>query len=145
MASAADFAGATVQERFSIMMNERIGNVEGAIRELRGALADVCDMLADVRDFVTTDVVYCTIDVPKMAHPEIGPAFLDRLIDAVQKTRRVDVDAARCSMYSEHDLHYTTVFLHLKAPIILSRATHEMNEHIVAAFPSLVSIHAWRS
>ena len=73
LALAADFAGATVHERFSIMMNERIGNVEGAIGELRA-------MLADVRDFMMTDVVYSIIDVPKWLHPELICNRLERVI-----------------------------------------------------------------
>ena len=137
-----DFAGATAQERFLIMMNERVGNIEVAVTELR-------DLMTNLHDFLTTDAAYCALDVPKLSHAEIGPAFLDTFIEAMQKAHRVSVDAAWCSVHDHRESHKCIIYVLLKNPVILSRVSREINVHLAAAFPfinePLLDIEEWRT
>ena len=125
---AADFIGATAQERFSIMMNERIGNLEESVKELR-------DLLSDIHGFLTTNVLFGVLSIPKRQRIQVDdPAFLDMFIDVVQKTRGVVVDAARCTIDNNlGDRHLVSVFIELKKPIVATCVSNEINEHIHAA------------
>ena len=122
-----DFADATVQERFLMMMNDRVGNIEVAIRELR-------DMFADLRDYTLTDTIHGSFEVPKIAHTEIGAAFLDTLVDAMQKAHRVVVDKIWCCVYDHREFHLCCIHAVLKEPVALARASREMNLHVTNAF-----------
>jgi hypothetical protein len=142
MDMSAAFGGATtVQDRFLVMLNERVGNLEAGVHELRS-------MLADLGDAMTTIAVRTYLEVPHAAYPAIDPAFLKKLVDAVQKTRCVVVDTAwiisPATWPTDPGPHNLSIYLRLKARVVAAKVSDEMNEHLAAEF-GLVSAycHDW--
>ena len=113
----------TVQERFLLMMNERIGKIE--------------DTLHDLREFITTDFVSTSLEMPR-GSDVIDAAFMKRLVLAVGKTRHVSVDAAWAAVYPPFGTSKTSTgiafYAQLKTRIMVAQASAEMNTQIAAEF-----------
>ena len=75
--AAADFSGATAQDRFLMMINERVGKMEMEIHGLRCLLADLCD-------FMYTSAVVANISIPRDACPVVDNDVIDKIVEAVQ-------------------------------------------------------------
>jgi hypothetical protein len=127
-----ELLAATAQERFLVMINERVGGIEDAVREMRGTLADVAA-------FLTTDVASIHIHLPKSACADIDTAFLERTIAAVQRTRGVVVATAWAVLIGNvfgatSDYHTMSIYLRFKARLVLTNASEEMNDHLQVEF-----------
>ena len=145
-------AAASAQERFMIMMNERIGALESTLSELRDALRDgIRDAL---RGHVATTTVCNVMDVPAelLTRGIDDAAFLNALVDAVQLTDGVVVQEAWCAV-QRHAVqrndgrvphHLTSAYLRLESPIVASQASHEMNAHVRATFANMRLVDDWQ-
>jgi hypothetical protein len=130
------YAGATTQERFMMMMNERIGGIEEAVVKIGDAMSDM--MYSFMDDVLVSSMVVAT-------SMDIDATFVRRLAAAVQNTRRVAVSTAWASVhYGGGYTHTISVYLKLRAPVVASRVCEEMQRHVQAEFGREVSnIHKW--
>jgi hypothetical protein len=140
-------AAASAQERFMIMMNERIGALESTLSELRDALRD--GIRDAVRGHVATTTVCNVMDVPAelLTRGIDDAAFLNALVDAVQLTDGVVVQEAWCAVQRRDGRlthHLTSVYLKLESPIVASQASHEMSAHVKAAFANMRLVDEWQ-
>jgi hypothetical protein len=133
-----DFETATPQEKFMMMMNDRIGNVEETLHELR-------EMMSSIYGFLTTKALNASF-----CRPQTGclfnQSFLERLVTAIQRTPKVSVAEAWVIVYpvSTHlGVYNASIYLRLKQDVIAKQVTNEMNEHIIDEFK--FPIHSYPS
>ena len=130
-----EFQGATVQERFLIMMHECIGKMQEEMHGFRG-------MLANITEFITTAHI-CTVLRPP-ADEVIDAAYFDQLIEAVQKTPRISVDALWAINRSYGgQRHHISVYVQLKERVMVQQVSREMIAQVSHAFQRPVAMDQW--
>ena len=133
-----DISGATAQERFLVMINERVGDIEVAVREMRGDLREIHDAVTNMANFLTTDVIGLFVEVPSSSSStcvEIDVDFLARTIAAAQRTRGIAVATACAIVYPmREDMHAVTIYLQLHARVVVTQVSAELNECLIAEF-----------
>ena len=131
--------GATPQEKFLMMMNDRIGNMEETLFEMRNTMIEL-------REYITTTIVGSCITLPKEAYPAIDESIVDKVVAAVQTDARIIVDRAWvifCDNGHDGDYHLT-IKLQLEKRVVAKDVSAEMSEHIVTALGALY-VHDWTS
>ena len=126
-----DFATATSQEKFMLMLVERVGGIEDKMHTMMR-------MMSDIYKFMTTKFLRGSITVPKGLNI-IDAALLPRIVAAVQKNEFVVVQHAWVivhpsvypSVYSSELHTHVSVYLQLKENVIARLVTSSMNAHVV--------------
>ena len=125
-----DFPDASTQERFLMMMNERIGNIEETLYDLKA-------MVSNIAKFTTTDFITSFINLPRNVCKDIDTAFVKRIIIAVEKTRHVQVKTAWVIDHNPKSYdraHSISIYLQLKEQVLLSSIYAEINANLRGEF-----------
>ena len=131
---------ATSQEKFLMMINERVGTIDERLFELHTMVAGICEFL-----FVDTLSCYITTSLQQV----IDDAFLEKMIDTIEKTSLVKVDEiwiiARPSSSSNamSNVMYN-ICLCLKNKVIAKQVAAKMKMHITDEYPGISFVEDWR-
>lgn len=119
-----DFATATPQERFMLMIAERVGSLETTIGKM-------AIMLNDRVSCLMTESLRSHISIPKSI--VVDTTILDKIVAAVQKLKFVVVKHAWVIVHpvSVYDINTSiSVYLKLKESVIAEQVSPSMNEHL---------------
>ncbi len=124
-----DFDTATLQEKFLMMMNDRIGNVEEKMHDIIG-------MMSDIHASLTTTSIRSDIIVPNSMHT-IDAGFVDKMIAALERVPGILVAESWVILHKttiKLPDQCATVYLRLKKSIIIKKESMKMNERYLKEF-----------
>ena len=137
---AMDDAAEPATAKLLTMMNNRIGNIEESLSEMR-------QTMREVRDYMTTRIVMSCPHFPRERYPEIDESIVDRVVTAVQQDARIVVERAWVILEDRGDHrgdHFLIVSLQLGKRVIAKEVSNEMNEHLVNSFGASY-VSEWRA
>jgi len=106
-------------------MNDRIGNIEETLHELKA-------MVFNIAKFTTTDFINLHAKIPRSVCTEIDTNFLKRIIKAVEKTRHFKVKTAWIIIYKVNYTlyHQFSIYMQLKEHVVISSMSEEILQHL---------------
>ena len=136
---------ATSQEKFLMMINERVGMIEEKMFELH-------TLVSGISDFLMVDTLSCYISLPQAICSVVDDAFLEKFVVSVEKTPRVNVAETWVVVHAPHVLPPSTahrsvsVYMRLKKSVIVKQVADKMNAHIIKdfGFPGISYVQDWR-
>lgn len=131
-----DLVASTPQEKFMLMLAERVGNLEETMFKTMG-------MINDIHKFLMTKVMRGNINLPSAF--DVDKIILDTIVAAVQENKFIVVERAWLIVYHNQNI---SIYLQVKDPVIVGQVSASMNRHILRALNSTTSLnitesHTW--
>lgn len=127
----------TPQEKFLIMLVERVGNLEETMFK-------TMDMINDIRKFLMTNVIRGCVYLPSGF--DVDKTILDKIVAAVQENKFIMVERAwvivRTISASDKNM---SIYLQVKDPVIVGQVSESMNQYMLRAlkFTSMFRVQPW--
>ena len=117
---------ATTQEKFMIMMNDRIGNIEEQLFKLT-------NMFETVIKYITDEYISTTMNIPTRLYPNIDEDFLNKIVKGVDLTNHVKIKKIWILFSNISDYNNTIIiYIQLDKPIILNKLSSNINKYILS-------------
>lgn len=131
-----ELVASTPQEKFMLMLAERVGNLEETLFKTMG-------MINDIRKFLMTKVLRGHMSLPSGF--DVDKIILDKIVAAVQENQFVIVERAWVIVRTISSLDkYMSIYLQVKDPVIVGQVSESMNRHILRAIKITESrAHPW--
>lgn len=116
----------TVHDKFLMMMNDRIGNMEESIFKLT-------EMFEDMMIHITDEYISTYMNLPIGIITIIDENFVNKIVTAIEKNKLIIVKKIWVIYTVSRDYLNTSIYLKLKNPIIVKRMSVNINNNIIKA------------